>query len=786
LVGKLRSAGLTLAASLALAAACLVPAAGSRADGDGHDHARADRVDPGALRTSATSSESTAASTTFVRSLGLPLQLVDDVPPPDPGEVGSWSAPLTAPLVPVFAALLPNGKVLAWDYYDPALGPEVEGQESNTRAIVWDPADGSSTPVNVCAGFTHLPNGNVYVAGGQLNVAGDPIEQTHVFDWQSNTWSRGVDMVRKRWYPSVAALSNGELLVLGGDPEGSHGQLGTDHGEVRQLDGSLRSLTGMDTPSDRLYPFLAPVPDGRVLYAGWDQAMQLLDTYDSGTATSVGSRDAVTRVYGSFAQISPGDVIVNGGGAGTPGTNSSGTLISFGEGTPATAPALAMARPRRHHYLTVLADGSVLATGGLGAGADDSLVDLDDDTAYVKAAELWQPGAAAWRELASAAKVRQYHSVAMLLPDGRVLTGGGGVCGRCQQVGYYENNFEIFTPPYLYLRDGSGQLAPRPAIDAAPDAIGYARTFGVTTASAASIAKVALVKLGAPTHAVDQGQRYVPLSFTEADDALTVSQPANAYEAPPGYYMLFLIDDQGVPSVSKIVKVGAAEDLFGHDDAPLRAYDSTAGDGRRQDFGRGVFRAARGHLADVGNDAISRLDVADGYRVLARDGSGGDGACSVFEAGSHQLADTPLDDAVSFLQVAPENDLPGGFECPPPPTGNTGPTGPTGQNGPTQPIPTPPEVRIARAVKPARRPISAFVACADGCDVTVRLSLRRRPLLRRTLPPSAKTRRLRFALSAHDLRRLRKASVRARSRITVTAVGKHSPPVVGVARFTRR
>ncbi len=785
-----------MAAAVAIATACLAPAtvAGAHTDDDSFGHALADRVDPGALRPDEPAAQpvnepSSAAS--LMQSLGLRHTVGDAPVTPDPAEVGTWSAPLTAPLVPVFAALLPNGKVLAWDYYDPALSPIVAGQESNTRAIVWDPADGSSTPVNVadfnlfCAGFSHLPDGNLYVAGGQLNVAGDPIEQTHVFDWQSNAWSRGADMVRKRWYPSVAATSNGESLVLGGDPEGSHGQLGGDHGEVRQLDGSLRSLTGMDTYSDRLYPFLAPMPDGRVLYAGWDPQMLLLDTAGSGSAAPAGARDALTRAYGSFAQLAPGEVLVGGGGSGTPGVSASGTTISFGDGVPATAAALAMAHPRRHHYLTLLADGSVLATGGLGLGADDPLVDLDDADDYVKAAELWQPGATDWRELAAADKVRQYHSIAMLLPDGRVLTGGGGVCGRCQQVGYYENNFEIFTPPYLYRRDGSGQLATRPTIAAAPDAIGYSRTFDVQTAEASTIEKVALIKLGAPTHAVDQGQRYVPLSFAMAgNDALTVSQPANAYEAPPGYYMLFLIDSQGVPSVSKMVKVGAAGDLFAHDDAPVRAYASTDSSGPRQDLGRGVFRAARGHLADVGNDTISRLEVADGYKVLARDDSDGDGACRLLGPGSHDLGDTPLGDEISFLQVAAADDLPDGFECPPPPA-DAGATAPTGGSGPATPAPARPEVRIARVVKPARRPISAFATCADGCDVTVRLSRRRRPLLRRSLSPSAKTRRLRFVLSARDLRRLRDATVRAKSRITVTAIGQHQPPVVGVARFAR-
>ncbi len=213
-----------------------------------------------------------------------------------------------------------------------------------------------------------------------------------------------------------------------------------------------------------------------------------------------------------------------------------------------------MANGRRQHNLTVLADGTVLATGGNSSGA--SLVDLNNG---VYEAELWNPATGTWKTLAAEQATRQYHSTAMLLPDGRVLSSGGGICGTCDQVGYLAKNAQVFTPPYLYKSDGSGELAPRPAIAAAPATIEHATNFQIDTPDAASIRKVALVRLGAVTHSVNMEQRYVPLSFTAGAGALTATAPANANIAPPGVYMLFIIDANGVPSVAKMVTVGGAD-----------------------------------------------------------------------------------------------------------------------------------------------------------------------------------------------------------------------------------
>jgi hypothetical protein len=148
---------------------------------------------------------------------------------------------------------------------------------------------------------------------------------------------------------------------------------------------------------------------------------------------------------------------------------------------------------------------------------------------------------------------RQYHSTALLLPDGRVLSAGGGICGTCDQVGYLAKNAEIFSPPYLFQADGTP--APRPVIDSAPSSLGYQDAVSIATADPASIRKVALIRLGAVTHSDNMEQRYVPLSFTAGSSALTATAPPNANVAPPGPYMLVIVDANGVPSVARIVSL---------------------------------------------------------------------------------------------------------------------------------------------------------------------------------------------------------------------------------------
>jgi hypothetical protein len=472
----------------------------------------------------------------------------------DPALSGAWGAVVNTPVVPVFQAMLPNGKVLIWDSVGDDAAESYPDHDF-TRAMVWNPADNTSKRVDLqgsnifCAGFAHLANGNILVAGGNANQELDGTVETHVFNWQTETWTRGNDMAGARWYPSVAETANGEEVIIGGGPATA---------EVYQANGALRSLKNFTKYDARIYPYLGSRPDAQLALYGPYSTGYTITTIGDGLITATGTRDALSREYGSFSTYDIGKTLVVGGGNLTEGgaanvpTKTAVVMNTTTGLNPVVTTTGSLSTGRRHLNATLLPDGTVLATGGLTSAATSPLVDLNH---AATAAELWNPATGQWTGLASASRIRQYHSTAILLPDGRVMTGGGGVCGRCMTVGYLEKNVEYYTPPYLYEKDGSGDLAARPVIATAPAGVSINTNFTITSPQAAGVKKVALIGLGDVTHAVDQGQRYIPLKFTTSGTTMTVTGPPNGGVAPPGYYMLFVVDAAGVPSVAKIVQV---------------------------------------------------------------------------------------------------------------------------------------------------------------------------------------------------------------------------------------
>lgn len=466
----------------------------------------------------------------------------------DPARNGRWEPLKNWPVVPIFASLQPDGRVLTFDSVSETPA-ESNADHSFTRASIWDPVTGthsridSNTGFNLfCSGFATLEDGRLFIAGGNADRTLRGIRETHTFNPLSNSWARGQSMDFARWYPAVTPLANGEMLITGG---------GFPISEVRERDGAIRRLDSASSSlwNNRQYPWLQTAPDGRVAFLGPARQLGYVDTDGTGAFQATGLREVSSRNYGSYAMYDIGKVMVAGGGFQNSNSDQRATnLIDLDTNTVSASNP--MNNRRRQHDLTILADGSVLATGGF--ASNQGLVDLQNS---VFQAELWRPETGVWQSLAEEDRARHYHSIALLLPDGRVLSGGGGICGTCQQVGYIQKNAQVFTPPYLFAQDGSGALAVRPSMGSVPAAIGYSQSFTVSTPDASRIGKVSLVRTGSVTHSQNMEQRYIPLNFTINGNGLSIQSPANANIAPPGHYMLFIIDQAGVPSVADIISV---------------------------------------------------------------------------------------------------------------------------------------------------------------------------------------------------------------------------------------
>jgi hypothetical protein len=218
-------------------------------------------------------------------------------------------------------------------------------------------------------------------------------------------------------------------------------------------------------------------------------------------------------------------------------------IIDPSAATPVWQYGPSMSQPRIQMNATILPSGKVLLTGG-------SRNDEDAATASLNA-DLYDPITNTFTSAGANAYARLYHSNALLLPNATVLLNGGN-----PQRGNYERRQEIYEPAYLFNSDGSP--ANRPTISSVSGAVRYGSTFQVTTPDAADISSITLIRPGSPTHAFDQDQRFVGLSFTADSGVLNVTAPPNGNIAPPGYYMLFILNSAGTPSIATFVQLSAS------------------------------------------------------------------------------------------------------------------------------------------------------------------------------------------------------------------------------------
>jgi len=318
-----------------------------------------------------------------------------------------------------------------------------------------------------------------------------------------------------------------------------------------------------------LYPKMHLLPNGKVFCSG-DQTTSNMFTPSTQTwalnyARTVYPRN---RKGGSsvLLPLSPDTgylpkIMILGGDS--PNATATAEIIDLSVPNAAWRSVAPMSLPRTRMNAVILPTGKILALGG-------SAVDEDPTTASL-AADLFDPATETWTSAGVATYPRLYHSCALLMPDGTVE-----VVGSNPVKGTYEQHIELYSPAYLFALDGHGHVIPavRPVITSAPAEVGYGSTFTIETPDYANISSAVLVRDGSSTHAFDFEQRLIGLSFTAANGVLTVTSPPTGFIAPPGYYMLFILNQSGVPSVAQFIQLS----LTPTDLPPTGSIDLPTGD----------------------------------------------------------------------------------------------------------------------------------------------------------------------------------------------------------------
>ena len=453
---------------------------------------------------------------------------------------GAWSAVKPWPVIAVHAVLMPDGRVLSY-------GTKTTGQQTAIDVYdIWNPASGldsghltlpntSGTDI-FCSSQLSLPGGSrVFIAGGD-NWTGTGTTNTgnnnsNLVDYDNNSISRQANMNRARWYSSSTTLLNGDTYIQGGSS-------GTDRPEIRDANGGFRLLSGANTSTlDFMFPRNFIAPDGRVF--GYDSAgrMYYVNTGGTGSIAMAGQFTGPTGSDASAAMFRPGRILQFGG-------NTNGALvIDITGGSPSVTSTQSLSARRRLVNATILADGKVLATGGSDV--------WNDMQGAQYTADIWNPATGTWTRGASAQRARLYHSNALLMTDGSVLVMGGGAPGPQNNL-----NVEVYYPPYLY--NAAGGFASRPVIADAPSAIDVGETFEVGLGSTATVSRVVLIKMSSASHSFNFEQRFVELTFQQDGNRLVAQAPTRATDSPPGFYLLFVLNSAGTPSIAKIVRVPVA------------------------------------------------------------------------------------------------------------------------------------------------------------------------------------------------------------------------------------
>jgi galactose oxidase len=502
--------------------------------------------------------------------------------PADAAQIGMWSPVRSLPLVAVHTSVLPNGKVIM---YGAPPGGRVQG---GRIFVVWDTSKGfdasafttSANPEAVdsfCSSATYLTNGEYLVSGGGGPNNSGTSRESSIFNFRTQSARRVENLNSPRWYGTMTALPDGRQMISGGcvpyvtsgftNPAGFAAQVSSTpevytQGQGWQTLSGARSLDAFGAENNRYwYPRQWVSPVGTVFGIStdkyWEMTLQgsgsirTLGTFktkpDEGTLPNVGPTSTAT-MYDTGKIIQVGGNGYNNGYASRSSNQATVFYINaLNTGTVRITATANMNFPRQWANAAVLPNGRVLVTGGT------RFADSAGENA-VLASEIWNPTTGQWTIGASAAVYRGYHSSTALLPNGVVVSAGGGIPGPVDNL-----NAEIYYPPYLFRAEsGRSVLATKPRIvSISSNALGYRVNFNVQTNQGTTVSEVSLIAVPVVTHSFDSNQRRMKLAFTVTTSGITVTTPANGNLAPPGYYYLSVVNQAGVPSNAIIIALAA-------------------------------------------------------------------------------------------------------------------------------------------------------------------------------------------------------------------------------------
>lgn len=479
--------------------------------------------------------------------------------------LGLWSAVIPwTPHIPVTCAQLPDGRLLTFASSQRTSFPP----GSFTYAATWDYRTGEFVEINntrhdmFCGGVSLLPDGRLLVNGGN-----NTIRDSSVFDWRTNTWSAAADMQDPRWYNTSVALPDGSVFTASGSGGSSTAERWVESsGWTRYTGIDWSQATAENNFESIWHPFLHVAPDGRIAHTGPTRTMHWVDTTGNGQfiSTSTTLPDGYYPKDGAMVMFGPGKILQSAGRTYGASASNLAFVVDINGSTPTMTPTGSLKYARTFATGVILPTGEVMAIGG-----NTSQVKFSDEGS-VMTPEIWNPATGTWRVAADIQVPRNYHSVAVLLPEGRVWSGGGGLSGNSAD----HQDAQIFTPPMLFNADGTA--AARPEITETPAVIGPGLEF--TVRATAGVQRFTFIKLASLTHCVTSDLRFIELPFTEpTPGAYSVQAPANVNVLTPGYWMLFAISPEGPYSVSKTVLVDATlTDAISNPGAQLSTVGRTA------------------------------------------------------------------------------------------------------------------------------------------------------------------------------------------------------------------